>query len=850
MIDFTKKIPAASRSKQTAPVLLYDDLDRKATAGPLRPVQNEVLTEWYNNRFENKDVIVKLHTGEGKTLIGLLMLQSRLNAGKGPALYVCPTKQLASQTYKDAIKFGVPSILDQGGTDIPEDVLESKKIWITYVQRVFNGRTKLGLDNAGTAIGTMVIDDSHACIESIRSATSIRIPRSRELFRALLAMFESSLRQQGEGTFLNILNDDYSSEVMSIPYWDWINRTTEISQLFYDYSEDDSVKFAYPLIKDILKDCTAYATSQGIEIVPDYSLIYRFQFFVNCQQRIFMSATTQDDSFFIKGFGLSKEAIENPLINTTKKWSGEKMILFPTRVDDSITHEYMRKYLCYLGAKKSMKCVALVPSLRIADIYTKQDYPAVMVSNNEIMEQELEYLRTGIGATPHAVVFPNRYDGIDLADDQCRVLMMDGKPVFGNLSDRYEQACRQDSDIVATKVAQKIEQGLGRSVRGEKDYSVILMIGEDLVRFVKSSQNQKFFSAQTRQQILIAEALLESITKESEDKGIKAIHDVLTQCLNRDEGWKVYYHQSMEGTKDNIDEHPYIPIIEMEEMAESLMRTGKFEEAYARYQQIADSYKDKPQEKGWYLQLAAKCKYHYDKIGGQKLQEVAHNYNLYLLKPNDLHYSPIPRINKNAAEIALAYVKKHSKHDDLSMHIEELLSHLTFGMPSKKFEDAMKEIGELLGYSSQRPDQEFKVGPDNIWMEPINRQFFVIECKNEVHTTRDAINKEEVGQMNNHIAWFEKNYKGELLVSYIHVHSTNKVSNQANYTKDVRIMTPEKMTIFKEHIKRYVKELFNYNIATLDEGLVAEALRVNELLPTDIVSRYTVKSEKINLQIH
>ncbi len=300
MLDFTKKIPAASRSKQTNPVLLYDDLDRKATAGPLRPVQNEVLTEWYDNRFENKDVIVKLHTGEGKTLIGLLMLQSRLNAGKGPALFVCPNKQLAEQTAKDAVKFGILHILDQGGTDIPEEVLESKKIWITYIQRVFNGRTIFGLDNQGVHIGTMVIDDSHACIDSIRNATSIRIPRSRELFRALLTMFESSLRQQGEGTFLNIYNDDYSSEVMTIPYWDWINRTTETAQLFYEYSEDDCVRFVYPLVKDIIKDCTAYATSQGIEVVPDYSLIYRFLFFVNCDQRIFMSATTQDDSFLLK----------------------------------------------------------------------------------------------------------------------------------------------------------------------------------------------------------------------------------------------------------------------------------------------------------------------------------------------------------------------------------------------------------------------------------------------------------------------------------------------------------------------------------------------------------------------
>lgn len=127
MIDFSKKIPGASRSKQINPIDLYDDLDRQATAGPLRPTQAAVLDEWYNNRFDDKDVIVKLHTGEGKTLIGLLMLQSRLNAGKGPSIYVCPTIQLAEQTAQDAVKFGVLHILDRGGTDIPEDVLEGKK---------------------------------------------------------------------------------------------------------------------------------------------------------------------------------------------------------------------------------------------------------------------------------------------------------------------------------------------------------------------------------------------------------------------------------------------------------------------------------------------------------------------------------------------------------------------------------------------------------------------------------------------------------------------------------------------------------------------------------------------------
>ena len=56
-----------------------------------------------------------------------------------------------------------------------------------------------------------------------------------------------------------------------------------------------------------------------------------------------------------------------------------------------------------------------------------------------------------------------------------------------------------------------IEWNLGRSVRSEKDYSVIMLIGEDLVRFVKTSRNQQLFSSQTRTQIKLGENVTEMV---------------------------------------------------------------------------------------------------------------------------------------------------------------------------------------------------------------------------------------------------------------------------------------------------------------------------------------------------
>lgn len=175
MIDFKQKLKESKVEKPLSPIDIYNKLDRSATAsGPLRKIQEDVLTEWYTTRFGDRDIIVKLHTGQGKTLIGLLMLQAKLNAGKGPCLYVCPNIQLAQQAALDATKFGFNyCFLGQGDSNIPSDFIDGKCILITYVQKIFNGRSVFGLDADGENVGTFLLDDSHACIESIKNAFSM-----------------------------------------------------------------------------------------------------------------------------------------------------------------------------------------------------------------------------------------------------------------------------------------------------------------------------------------------------------------------------------------------------------------------------------------------------------------------------------------------------------------------------------------------------------------------------------------------------------------------------------------------------------------------------------------------------
>jgi replicative superfamily II helicase len=93
---------------------IFFTLDRAPNFSFPRDIQTEVMNRWFEGR-DNRDNVIKLNVGSGKTLVGLLLLQSSLNEGKGPALYVSPDNQLSQQVVQEAEALGMAV------TDDPRD---------------------------------------------------------------------------------------------------------------------------------------------------------------------------------------------------------------------------------------------------------------------------------------------------------------------------------------------------------------------------------------------------------------------------------------------------------------------------------------------------------------------------------------------------------------------------------------------------------------------------------------------------------------------------------------------------------------------------------------------------------
>jgi superfamily II DNA or RNA helicase len=101
-MDFEKLLADADQAAPIEPRELFASLPNKAEGyGYLRDVQGQVLSAWHEHRGE-RDLVIKVNTGAGKTIDGLIILQSYLNEGLGPALYVAPNRYLVAQVIEEA----------------------------------------------------------------------------------------------------------------------------------------------------------------------------------------------------------------------------------------------------------------------------------------------------------------------------------------------------------------------------------------------------------------------------------------------------------------------------------------------------------------------------------------------------------------------------------------------------------------------------------------------------------------------------------------------------------------------------------------------------------------------------
>jgi replicative superfamily II helicase len=831
MVDFKKRVAKKDAKALVNPIEIYETLDRASDKGPLRPAQQAILKEWYEQYRDVRDTIVKLHTGQGKTLIGLLILQSKLNENGGSALYLCPNNFLIQQTCKQAKQFGVRYCTAED--ELPFEFTEGKAILITSVQKLFTGMTKFKLGNQSVPVSAVLMDDAHACIDAIRGSLIMSIPSDTTAYGELRDLFSTSLESQGMGTYTDIRGGSQDA-LMLVPYWDWRDRHGEVVNIISRHKDHSSIRFAWPLLKDILSDCQCIISGKGLEIAPYLPPLQLFGSYYNARHRVFMSATVTDDSFLVKGLGLSPQTIQNPLTYKEERWSGEKMILIPSMMDEALDRSSIVSTFAKPKERRNFGVVALVPGFKWTG-----DWKAFgsIVATKETIYTEVENLIAG--ERSKTLVVANRYDGIDLPDSSCRILILDSKPFAENLVDRYAEYCRTTSDVTAIRTARTIEQGLGRSVRGEKDYCVIIITGPELVKFIRAKGSRKHLSTQTNTQIEIGFEVAEMAQEDLEKgrKPLSALIGLVNQSLRRDEGWKEFYVERMEKVSPSITGGGILNLFQQELEAERKFSDGDADGAIRILQSLIDKEVFSEAEKGWYLQEIARYYYPGSKEESNKIQVAAHKKNRFLLKPRTgMQVSKIKVVSQKRIESIISWVKQFENYQELAVAVADILEAVSFGVKADRFEEGFNNLAVALGFQGQRPDKEWKEGPDNLWGLR-DEEFMLVECKSEVSLTRSEINKYETEQMNSSCAWFGRYYVGAK-VTNIMIIPTNRLADAAALTHDVQVIDNIGLNKLKDNVREFFAEFKGFDFKDLSEKKVQQLIDTHNLSVEAITKDY------------
>lgn len=844
MIDFSKKLRNKQKEIETNPIDIYASLDRQTEkVGPLRHSQKRVLNDWYDNRLSDKDIILKLNTGAGKTLVGLLMLESRRRLRKqdnyGIEVFLCNDSNLIDQTVNQAKLFGIEPMKINENNKIPDEVTNGEKILVTSVQKVFNGKSIFQHANS-PEVDTIVIDDAHASAELIKQSSTLTIEKSTDaqLYTDIFNLVSEGIRQQGEGRFEDLTNYNEKSGTVQpflpVPYWTWIDKSNAITKLISQRADSSSnIKFVWPLIRDMLPLCNCIVSSKSIEVTPIKYPIEFYTAFTNAHQKIFMSATTASDSVLVNDLDITKKAIEHPLFDPKEKWSGEKMVILPSIISDKLNRGYVVKLFGSILSSK-FGITAITPGYYRTHDWSK--YGSI-IGNHESLPTKLSEFSQETFNQP--LVLVNRYDGIDLPDNQTRILIIDSLPNSSSLYDKYIDSIIPDGSETILRKAQKIEQGMGRSVRADTDYSVILLIGTDLIKFVRNPKNQKYFSAQTLQQIKLGidiskdahkETLSSNKTIENLDTTEKSLLELISQSLNRNSDWKEYYQEQMEMIDYSPNSNDNLPMIvaKSQILKKATDRLSDLKKLENMIQSFVGKYVTTDEESGWYFQLLAHIMYfRSSKTDSKKFQTIAYKRNRRLLLPQNVN--PIrkidPKIATKRIENIVNQIRSYQTFENFFNTVEDISNNLSFGTKRETFESNMDELGKILGFGTDRPDEYYKKGPDNLWSVKDNL-YFVIEDKSEVQESRKKIYKTETGQMNNSIAWFKDNYTDSQFQALL-VIPTLYTDEAGGFNADVKIMRKGSLRKLSKNIIAFAKEFEYLDFDSLSTSQVLEFVNNN-----------------------
>lgn len=830
-------------SKLTRPREIYASLEGRKWPR-LRPEQNEVLEAWYDRRAET-DLVLKQNTGGGKTLTGLLIAQSSLHEGVGPAVFLVPDGFLIQQVLDEANSAKIPVATETND----ERFLSSRAILITTFHKLLNGRSTFGVRNVKKVVplGVVIIDDAHAALNATGGLFTSTVPSSCSAFPELLSLFAAELRYQSPKAFAEIMAGDVGAPIR-VPPKAVADRADEVMAIVRPHTNNDQIKslfYSWPFVADSLRLSTITVTSKGVEFMtpcPEIDLIPAFRL---AKRRIYLTATLEDEGVLVTELDANPEAVSKPITPKQASDLGDRLVLAPLSINPQLSDAAIRKLARDFAdgdrdgdnvtRAKPVNVVVLVPS----------DYAAKRweeVADRTLHVHDMRPVIAQMKAGHHVglVVLVNKYDGVDLPADACRLLIIDGIPTPLAPHERRASSALTGSMSFKAREVQRIEQGMGRGIRDVGDHCAVLVLTSDAALTLRDSNLRQFYSPATRAQIELSQQIADQIQGE----GIRVIADLLDTFLQRKKQW---VSKSLEATADVTYETKgkVTALAAGRRAAFNRAVAGDTEGAVFELRQAIDTVDDSL-VKGWYLEELATYENLLDPTAAQRTLAAARKLNSGVLKPTVPPSRKQVRGPAAQGKEAAEYLgQQYSDSRTMELSFASLFDNISWGVEhaADLAEESFRLLGLHLGFGSSRPEKEERDGgPDNLWGLTA-KKFAVIELKTDVSREKPVIVKSEAEQLGHSMTWFGKRYPDTPQVIPVLVHPSEQLDPKAHVPPGTRVVTEQHLQRLRVKVDAFAKELAASG-SWGDSASLAAALARNELLAEHVIEKHSKKIAK------
>jgi len=783
-----------------------------------------------------RDLILKISTGVGKTAVGLLYLCSFMEEKHEPVVYLCPTKQLCEQVNVEADKLGLKSVIYPAGQPHPHvDGIRCKAVIICTYDKLFNAKTTFDRTDVKLRPCAIVLDDAHAGVEEIRDCFTLHISKS-SMRGELLKILDRTCAEYKPAVWNDIKNED-PNQLMEIPYWIWKPLLPQIEKIVGSHASDENLQFVIPYIRDILRRCRCVISGTAVEIIPDILPVHKSSAYNEVGHRLFMSATLADDSVLVRELGCDISAAEKPVTPADDRGLGERMVLAPSLVDRKLNREWVMS-LCN-GLSRKLNVVVLSSSK--AKALEWKSYGARICLGDEVKEA-VEDLKD-ISGTPNFVVFIQRYDGIDLPDKSCRVLVIDGMPLGEGILDRLDSSTGGSAGGTRNRLIYRIEQGMGRAVRSHADYAVILLAGHELAHFIAKHDVLSAMNPDTQAQLKLAVELSTIAMEDDETNPGRAVIDMISKCLKRDDAWKQYYNETVRKTSkasSRTTDSNRLNLANAERRAFESAIINDFQGAVKILNDAIDEHiSDNPAAKGWYLQRIANYQYDIDPGKAFETQMSACKNNTSMLRPPSITRRPKRHQGASGHSIIKEWYSQFDNPNGAIARIQEFKAQLSFDMPHSVIEQALCDLAPLLGAKGSRPENAEGEGPDGLWLW--QELALVIEVKNENKT---SLHKKDGSQLLSSMQWFRENFPRGKNPIPVFVANVTLCDQGAYFPENTKVITSGKMSILLEKVEQCYGKMIAEPLLWSNNKSFDELQQSFSLSPEQFIKNFTDNLQK------